>query len=143
MRGLFQQTRARASWSYGQVYGGLDLLRFQRPCLDCGKLSFENRCEKCSQLWASNQRKRLASLPKRIDKSTYYGPQYQRARKEIISNSTTCFLCKQPLGGEGEGARTEVDHLFPSMGADSPLVAVHRFCNRKKSGNDYDPNERY
>lgn len=112
-------------------------MRFQRPCLDCGTLSMESRCEKCSnarELKFANSERGLA---RRERKRSLYGYEYQKRSKPIRESATNCYLCGDPLPPGG----AQVDHVFPSLGTDSPLAPAHGGCNRKKSGKDYDPNQ--
>ena len=112
-------------------------MRFQRPCLDCGTLSLDSRCDSCSrkrELRLDNIDRRQA---RREKKARLYGYEYQKRSKPIRETATNCYLCGDPLP---PGA-TQVDHVYPSLGAESPLAPTHGVCNRKKSGKDYDPSE--
>lgn len=109
--------------------------RFQRPCLDCGKLSLNSRCDYCN-------RKRELRLERdgsrrRQRKSILYSYEYQKRSKPIRESASHCYLCGDPLA-PGE---VQVDHVYPSMMQNSPLAPAHPQCNRKKSNKDYDPKE--
>lgn len=101
---------------------------FRKPCLRCGELSYENYCEIHRELKAAELRQRLATLPKRTDKSKLYGGDYRKRAKEVKEKSTHCHICHKPAT---PGDPFEADHIIPGD-PNSPLAAAHRSCNRSK-----------
>lgn len=98
-------------------------MKFQKPCLDCGKLSYESRCEE--------HRKRVEQLrdAKRAEKKKIlYNPQYRKLAKQVRQTAIICHIC-------GDGARRDdpwqADHLDAGNPA-SPLLPAHRSCNAKR-----------
>jgi hypothetical protein len=98
-------------------------MRFQKPCLDCGALSLESRCE--------THRKRVEQLRdvRRAEKKkTLYNSSYRKAASIIRATAIICHIC-------GDGARLsdpwQADHL-DAGNPDSPLAAAHRSCNAKR-----------
>jgi hypothetical protein len=98
-------------------------MKFQKPCLDCGKLSLESRCE--------THRKRVEQLRdvrRAAHKSNYYNTSYRRRAKAVRDTAIVCHIC-------GDGARAndpwQADHLQPGN-PDSALAAAHRSCNASR-----------
>jgi hypothetical protein len=102
--------------------------KFKRPCLDCGSLSFGDRC--LIHEGAKNRaREARRNTPERqAKKKALYGGDYQRRRQQVIAGATHCHICKQPFRG---GEAIEADHLLAGI-ADSPLAAAHRLCNQRR-----------
>ena len=87
-------------------------MRFNKPCLDCGQLSRNNRCENCQTIHNKKRNEREASGGYRATrKAALYGSTYRKEAKLIRETATTCHLC-------GEGARVndpfQADHIIPS-----------------------------
>ena len=134
-------TRARAERCHCQEQGSTTLMRHPRPCLECGKLSLDNRCEDCNKQFKAKERKRLQSLPKLRDKSAYYDSTFRKQAKAIRESATHCYLCSQSLWDlSGAFLGVEVDHVYPSKGNASPLLPAHPSCNKSKGKRDFDPN---
>ena len=100
--------------------------KFQRPCLDCGKLSRNgSRCE-----LHAKQKEAQWDLARRARKEStgQYGGDYKRRAKWIRNNAEFCWLC-------GQGARDndpcQADHVYPGDPS-SPLLAAHRSCNASR-----------
>ncbi len=114
--------------------------RFQRPCLDCGTLTLDSRCDNCNrkrlQKLERSESHQARQAARRQRKSILYSYEYQKRSKPIRESASHCYLCGEPLG-----AARQIDHVFPSMLNESPLAPTHPQCNQKKSGRDYDPNE--
>ena len=103
-------------------------MKFNKPCLVCGELSKETRCEIHRAQFAEETRQRLAQLPKNTDKAKLYNSDYRKRAKEVRENATRCHICKQTARA---GDPWEADHLIPTD-PDSPLLPAHRSCNRSK-----------
>lgn len=99
--------------------------KFLKPCLDCHKLSYGNRCPEHQQRVDALAEARRASVKKLTGQ---YSGDYKKRAKAVRDNAVTCHLC-------GEGARWndrfEADHLIPGD-PDSPLAAAHGSCNRRR-----------
>ena len=98
-------------------------MRFQKPCLDCGALSLETRCEV--------HRKRVEQLRdvRRAEKKkNLYNSRYKKQAAIVRATAIVCHIC-------GDGARMsdpwQADHL-DAGNPDSPLAAAHRSCNAKR-----------
>lgn len=107
-------------------------MKFQKPCLDCGTLSYESRCEK--------HRKRVEQLRdvKRAEhKKTLYNSEYRKQAALVRQTAIVCHIC-------GDGARLndpwQADHLIPSDPL-SPLAAAHRSCNARRGNKPLDSKE--
>jgi hypothetical protein len=110
-------------------------VKFKKPCLDCGSLSYENRCPRHMSIYNARRAERFNSINRKEKKKNLYTPEYQRAAKQLRQSATNCYLC-----GEAFTDRTQIqiDHVFPSR-ADTPLAPSHATCNRTKSDTPYDP----
>ena len=104
-------------------------MKFQKPCLDCGKLSYESRCEE--------HRKRVEQLRdvRRAEKKkTLYNSDYRKRAAIVRATAIVCHIC-------GDGARAndpwQADHL-DAGNPDSPLAAAHRSCNAKRGDKPLD-----
>jgi hypothetical protein len=102
---------------------------FNKPCLDCGRLTKAGRCPECKR--AHDEKKGGAYLERKARKAHLYGGDYTQRAKHVRATATICHLC-------GEGAKPgkawawEADHLYPELGKNSPLAAAHGVCNRKR-----------
>lgn len=115
--------------------------RFQRPCLDCGELSLSNRCERHQEVHARGERRRLDSLPKKSkeEKAKYYDREYRARAKEVKANALECYLCGKLFSSfEKQNNKIQADHVYPSLGNESPILAAHPSCNRQKGKKDFD-----
>jgi hypothetical protein len=103
--------------------------RFMKPCLDCGQLSRNNRCDTHQAVINQKKERKRDTPERRAKKRTYYNADYQRRAKLVRQTATLCHLC-------GEGPRIgdpwEADHVYPGD-PNSPLLPAHRTCNNKKS----------
>ena len=101
-------------------------MRFNKPCLNCGRLSLNNYCDGC----AKAREKQRDSDPIRVArKRELYGPRYRRLAKEVKANATQCHICKE---GYKANDPWEADHLDPTLGDQSPLAPSHRSCNQAR-----------
>jgi hypothetical protein len=103
-------------------------MKFKKPCLDCGQLSYGNRCPTHQQIIDSKAELRRAQIKRATNQ---YGSGYARRAKEIRETAITCHLC-------GEGARYndpwQADHIIASSdGTTGELKPAHGSCNRKRS----------
>ena len=96
---------------------------FKKPCLDCGQLSFNTRCD----LHQKNV-ERLKDLRRAHKKQTLYNSDYRKAAKFVRDTAIICHICKD---GDRANDPWQADHLIPSD-PNSPLAAAHRSCNAKR-----------
>lgn len=98
-------------------------MAFKKPCLDCGALSYNSRCE-------VHQRRieQLRDIKRAEKKKTLYNSAYRKQAAIVRATAITCHIC-------GDGARAndpwQADHL-DAGNPDSPLAAAHRSCNAKR-----------
>jgi hypothetical protein len=101
-------------------------MRFNKACLDCGTLSPNGYCDNCRR---RREQARTADPIRKAHKAEMYGSRYRKLARALKATATTCHLC-------GQGYRPddpwEADHLYPEMGADSPLAPAHRSCNQSR-----------
>jgi hypothetical protein len=101
-------------------------MRFNKPCLSCGKLSLNNYCDGC----AKAREKQRDSDPIRVErKRRLYGPNYRRLAPIVKANATQCHICKEGYKADDPW---EADHLDPTLGDQSPLAPAHRTCNQAR-----------
>jgi hypothetical protein len=104
-------------------------VRFQKPCLDCGKLSLETRCEVHSK-----RVEQLRDVRRAEKKKVLYNSRYRKEAAYVRATAIVCHIC-------GDGARMsdpwQADHLDPGN-PDSPLAAAHRSCNAKRGDKPLD-----
>ena len=101
--------------------------KFRKPCLDCGELSFGNRCPIHQKRVDDLAEARRASVKKLTGQ---YSGDYKKRAKAVRDSAVVCHLC-------GEGARANdpwvADHLNPAEHGDSAvLVAAHASCNARR-----------
>lgn len=82
-----------------------------RPCLTCGKLTTNSRCEPCDK-----------------QAHAHYRGDYARRAKHIRETAIRCHLCGQ---GYKQDDPWTADHLIPGS-TKSPLLPAHRSCNSRK-----------
>ena len=112
-------------------------MKFKKPCLECGALSYETRCPTHLAQYQARRSERFQSINRKEKKKFLYSADYQRRAKPIRETATHCYLCGQPFT---DRSQIQIDHCFSSR-ADTPLAPTHATCNREKSNNDYDPNQ--
>lgn len=104
-------------------------MRFQKPCLDCGKLSLETRCEVHSK-----RVEQLRDVRRAEKKKVLYNSRYRKEAAYVRATAIVCHIC-------GDGARMsdpwQADHL-DAGNPDSPLAAAHRSCNAKRGDKPLD-----
>jgi hypothetical protein len=104
-------------------------VRFQKPCLDCGKLSLETRCEVHSK-----RVEQLRDVRRAEKKKVLYNSRYRKEAAYVRATAIVCHIC-------GDGARMldpwQADHL-DAGNPDSPLAAAHRSCNAKRGDKPLD-----
>ena len=110
--------------------------RFRRQCLDCHELTFESRCEKHRAEYERRREARYNTPERRAKKQFLYGSSYKKNRARVLATATHCHLCGKPFN---ENDKVEADHLFPEMGAASPLAAAHRSCNQARGNKPLEP----
>ena len=112
-------------------------MKFKKPCLDCGSLSFENRCPRHLSEYNARRAERF-NLPSRKEKKrNLYNSDYIKRSKPIRETATNCYLCGEPFT---DRKQIQIDHCYPSM-PDTPLAPAHASCNRNKSDKDYSPKD--
>ena len=98
-------------------------MAFKKPCLDCGKLSYESRCE-----LHRRRIEQLRDIKRAEHKKIYYNSDYRKRAKIVRDTAIVCHIC-------GDGARLndpwQADHLEPGNPL-SPLAAAHRSCNASR-----------
>ena len=62
-------------------------------------------------------------------KQHLYGGDYKARAKLVRATATNCYLCGGPFTATD---LPEADHLYPELGNQSPLLAAHGVCNRRK-----------
>lgn len=102
--------------------------KFLKPCLECGVLSRNNRCDE-HQARIDQAKERKRDTPeRRAKKRSYYNTDYQRRAKHVRDTATHCHICGEgPRGGDP----WQADHLEPGNPT-SPLAPAHRSCNAKR-----------
>ena len=110
--------------------------RFRRQCLECHELTFESRCEKHAAEYARKRGDRYNTPERQAKKKFLYGADYKKKRAWVLATATHCHLCSKPLTENDPG---EADHLFPELGAASPLAAAHRSCNQSRGNKPLQP----
>jgi len=118
--------------------GKFESLKFKKPCLDCGALSYEHRCPTHLAQYRSRSIDRLNSINRKEKKRNLYNPAYQKQARAIRETATACYLCGDTFTAND---KIEADHVYPSMKQASPLAPTHARCNSAKSDNDYHPND--
>jgi hypothetical protein len=107
----------------------MTFVRFQKPCLDCGKLSLETRCEVHSK-----RVEQLRDVRRAEKKKVLYNSRYRKEAAYVRATAIVCHIC-------GDGARMsdpwQADHL-EAGNPDSPLAAAHRSCNAKRGDKPLD-----
>ena len=104
-------------------------MAFKKPCLDCGALSYNSRCE-------IHQRRveQLRDIRRAEKKKTLYNSDYRKRAAHVRATAITCHIC-------GDGPRLDdpwqADHL-DAGNPDSPLAAAHRSCNAKRGDKPLD-----
>jgi hypothetical protein len=108
---------------------------FNKPCLDCGKLSRGTRCDE-HQAIINRQRNAIRdSKPERkARKKLLYTNDYRKRAAHIRATATHCHICQ---GGIRVGDPFEADHLYPSDPT-SPLAPAHRSCNQRRGNKPLD-----
>lgn len=109
--------------------------KFKTPCIVCGKLAVgNNKCELHQAEDRLRAIQRLNMLHETTDNKAKYGGDYRKRAKEIkrlaLEQGLDCPICGKPLA---LGGQIQADHIYPQLGSDSPLQAVHRACNLRKS----------
>jgi len=98
-------------------------MKFRKPCLDCGALSYNSRCDEHAR--RVNQ---LKDIKRAEHKKTLYNKDYKKAAKAVRETAIVCHLC-------GDGARAadpwQADHI-KAGDPRSPLAAAHRSCNASR-----------
>lgn len=59
-----------------------------------------------------------------------YAKQAREVKRVALELNLDCALCGLPLA---TGGALHADHIYPELGSDSPLQAVHATCNLRKS----------
>ena len=113
-------------------------LKFKKPCLECGVLSYEHRCPTHLAAYRARSLERYNSINRKEKKRNLYNSDYQKQRKALKATATHCYLCGEPFTPND---KIEIDHVLPSMQNSSPLAPTHPTCNRQKSDNDYNPDD--
>ena len=103
-------------------------MTFNKPCIDCGRLSRTSRCENCTTIRNREKENNRNTPQRKAHKAAMYGWRYQQLRKQIVATAIECHICRKPFTPTD---RIEADHLIPSDPY-SPLAAAHRRCNQSR-----------
>ena len=103
---------------------------FNKPCLICGVLSRETRCEQHKRKPSTESQKRKDADPvrKARKKALYGNKEYQAYRAQILATATHCHICKKAFV---LGDKVEADHIIAGH-PQSPLLPAHRLCNQRR-----------
>ena len=121
------------SFSLSRRGGVAQLAKYQfpKPCLGCGVLSrVGSYCDSCLEKKKEDSNYQLRELQRREKKRLLYGGDYKRRRRAVLATATRCAICLIEFTSID---RVEADHIEAGNPL-SPLQAVHRRCNLKKSG---------
>lgn len=92
-----------------------------RPCLDCGKLGTESRCDECRKAAERIRSRERGTRP-------HYAGDYRRRAALVRENASLCWICGDATR---PGDPWQADHVIPGDPT-SPLAAAHRSCNIKR-----------
>jgi hypothetical protein len=102
-----------------------------RPCLVCGKLSPNTRCETHRKQHDNTRYARRGTSTQRG-----YGHAYRVRRAEMVKTATHCAKCGQPFtpdnpptGGHVDDLRSLPRHLRRASAATAELQPEHQRCN--------------
>lgn len=95
-------------------------MKFRKPCLDCGALSYGTRCE-----IHTRQLQQMKDLRRAEHKKTLYNSDYRKQAKIVRDTAIICHICKD---GPRANDPWQADHL-DAGNPNSPLAAAHRSCN--------------
>lgn len=103
------------------------MLRFPKPCLDCGQLTDGgSRCQ-VHQEARDARRTAVRTAKTKERKKDYYDADYRKRAKAIRDTAVACHIC-------GDGFRFDdpfqADHVIP--GDRTLLAPAHRSCNARK-----------
>jgi 5-methylcytosine-specific restriction endonuclease McrA len=103
-------------------------VKFQKPCIQCGRLSPDATCKQC-HLKKERQRDRIrdADPARRMKKATLYNAEYKKKRAMLKTQGGICYLCGEVVP-PGTG---QADHIIAGN-PDSPLAITHSFCNQSR-----------
>lgn len=104
-------------------------MKFNQPCLDCGRLSPATRCPEHQRAYNQRQAERYETAERKEKKRNLYNSQYRKQAKLIKAIATHCHLCGKPFTPNDQ---IDADHLFPELGNLSPLAPAHASCNRSR-----------
>jgi hypothetical protein len=102
--------------------------KFKRGCLDCGALSYSDRCAIHQALRNQVKESQRNTAERQAKKKALYGGDYGARRRAALANATHCHLCQRPFL---PGDAVEADHLIAGSPT-SPLAAAHRLCNQRR-----------
>jgi hypothetical protein len=95
-----------------------------RPCLDCGKLTKNTRCETCRLAQV-----RVWDAQRDPAKRKHYTGTYQREAKRVREAGIACHWCGGPFTPDNPVQADHVDAGNPN----SVLVASCRRCNIRRA----------
>ena len=103
-------------------------MKFKKPCLICGALSYENRCPTHLAQYQARRAERYNTAERKEKKRILYGGDYKKRRQGAIQATSVCYLCKKII--EPTQA-VDVDHVIAGDPT-SPLLPTHARCNRSR-----------
>lgn len=95
-----------------------------RPCLGCGTLTANTRCESCAATKAREWDARRDPATR-----THYSGDYKRRAKAVRDGPGACWLCGE---GDRPGDPWQADHVTPGD-SNSILLKAHRSCNIRRA----------
>lgn len=93
-----------------------------KPCLDCGRLGPDSRCDNCRKAVERIRSRERGSRP-------HYSGDYRKRAAAVRANAVACYWCGD---GFSPSNPVQADHLLPADPS-SPLVAACRRCNITRS----------
>ena len=103
--------------------------KFNKPCIDCGKLSRNTRCEQHTAQHNRAKQQRHDKDPARLErKKALYNPLYRKRAAWVRATATHCHICKQAFQ---PGDRIQADHL-EAGNPNSELLPAHSRCNASR-----------
>lgn len=100
-------------------------MAIMQPCLGCGTLTPNTRCDVC-QKPLNNAHDRRRRQKKR--ETRQYAGNYRERARIVRANATHCHLCGKAFTPTD---RINADHLEPGN-PNSPLAAAHALCNQRR-----------
>ena len=109
---------------------------FNKPCLVCGQLSRNSRCDTHQAQYDEAKNRRRDSNPQRkARKNSLYNNTYRKQAKWVRDTAISCHLCGIPFQ---PGDAIEADHV-DAGNPNSELKPAHRKCNASRGSRPIPP----